>query len=158
VVRGPWKFLSAGRHSLKITQLLYQDDIKVLKEVRRRGEDKVDIPHDVMERIGQQADPATQTRLGVASNTEGESVRLAARQRAAKAATVLQYVTRMRYHSELAGTNRTINMMWPPPKGSSIFNPNETWIEGISPKTPQICKNTYLKLDDQVRISDNITI
>jgi hypothetical protein len=100
-----------------------------MEEKRRRGEEIVDIPHDVMERIGQQADPSTQTRLGVAMGTKGESVRLAARQRASKSATVLQSVTRMRYHSELAGTNRDINMMWPPRKGSSIFNPNETWRE-----------------------------
>ena len=31
-----------------------------MEEKRQRGEDKVDIPHDVMERIGQQADPSTQ--------------------------------------------------------------------------------------------------
>ena len=99
-----------------------------MEEKRRRGADK-DIPHDVMERIGQQADPFTQTRLGVAMGIKGESVRLAARQRASKCATVLQSVTRMRYHSELAGTNRYINMTWPPRKGSSIFNPNETWRE-----------------------------
>ena len=49
-----------------------------MEEKRQRGEDKVDIPHDIMERIGQQADPSTQTRLGVALATKGESVRLAA--------------------------------------------------------------------------------
>jgi hypothetical protein len=100
-----------------------------MEEKRQRGEDKVDIPHDIMERIGQQADPSTHARLGEAIGRGGASVRLAARQRVDKAATVLQSVTRMRYHSELAGTNRYINMSWPPRKGSSIFNPNETWRE-----------------------------
>ena len=100
-----------------------------MEEKRRRGEDKVDIPHDIMERIGQQANPSTHARLGEAIGRGGASVRLAARQRVDKAATVLQSVTRMRYHSELAGTNRYINMTWPPRKGSSIFNPNETWRE-----------------------------
>ena len=66
-----------------------------MEEKRQRGEDKVDIPHDVMERIGQQADPSTQTRLGVALGTKGESVRLAARQRReVDAAKVLQSVAR----------------------------------------------------------------
>ena len=76
-----------------------------MEEKRQRGADK-DIPHDVMERIGQQADASTHARLGEAIGRGGASVRLAARQRVDKAATVLQYVTRMRYHSELAGTNR----------------------------------------------------
>ena len=77
-----------------------------MEEKRQRGEDKVDIPHDIMERIGQQANPSTHARLGEAIGRGGASVRLAARQRVDKAATVLQSVTRMRYHSELAGTNR----------------------------------------------------
>ena len=65
-----------------------------MEEKRRRGADK-DTPHDVIERIGQQADPSTQVRLGVAMGTQGESLRLGARQRRAdKAATVLQSVTR----------------------------------------------------------------
>ena len=52
-----------------------------MEEKRRRGEDNVDTSHDVitMERIVQQADPSTQARLGVALDTKGESVRLAAR-------------------------------------------------------------------------------
>ena len=68
-----------------------------MEEKRQRGEDIGEvpqIPHDVMERIGQHADPSTQARLGVALSTKGESVRLAARQRADKAATVLQSVVR----------------------------------------------------------------
>jgi hypothetical protein len=65
-----------------------------MEEKRRRGEDKVDISHDVMERIGQQADPSTQARLGVAMGTQGASLRLGARQRADKATTVLQSVVR----------------------------------------------------------------
>ena len=66
-----------------------------MEEKRQRGEDKVDIPHDIMERIGQQADPSTQARLGVAMGTKGESLRLGARQRReVDAATVLQSVAR----------------------------------------------------------------
>ena len=65
-----------------------------MEEKRRRGEDKVDIPNDVMERIGQQADPSTQARLGVAMGTKCKDTRLAARQRADKVATVLQSVVR----------------------------------------------------------------
>ena len=65
-----------------------------MEEKRQRGEDKVDIPHDVMERIGQQADPFTHARLGVAMGTKGKDARLAARQRADKVATVLQSVVR----------------------------------------------------------------
>ena len=41
-----------------------------MEEKRQRGADK-DIPHDIMERIGQQADPSTQVRLGVAMGTHG---------------------------------------------------------------------------------------
>ena len=65
-----------------------------MEEKRQRGEDKVDIPHDVMERIGQQADASTHARLGEAIGRGGASVRLAARQRVDKAATVLQSVVR----------------------------------------------------------------
>ena len=69
-----------------------------MEEKRQRGEDIGEvpqIPHDVMERIGQQADPSTQARLGVAMGTQGESLRLGARQRRAdKAATVLQSLVR----------------------------------------------------------------
>ena len=65
-----------------------------MEEKRQRGEDKVDIPHDVMERIGQQAGPSTHARLGVAMGTKGKDARLAARQRADKVATVLQSVVR----------------------------------------------------------------
>ena len=65
-----------------------------MEEKRQRGEDKVDIPHDIMERIGQQADPSTHARLGEAIGRGGASVRLAARQRVDKAATVLQSVAR----------------------------------------------------------------
>ena len=65
-----------------------------MEEKRQRGEDKVDIPHDVMERIGQQADPDTHARLGEAMGTQGASLRLGARQRVDKAATVIQSVTR----------------------------------------------------------------
>jgi hypothetical protein len=64
-----------------------------MEEKLQRDEDK-DIPHDVMERIGQQADPATQARLGVAMGTQGKSLRLAARQRVDKIAIVLQSVVR----------------------------------------------------------------
>ena len=48
----------------------------------------MDIPHDAMKQIGQQADPSTQASLVVALNSKGESVRLAARQRADKVATI----------------------------------------------------------------------
>ena len=65
-----------------------------MEEKRQRGEDKVDIPHDIMERIGQQANPSTHARLGEAIGRGGASVRLAARQRVDKAATVLQSVVR----------------------------------------------------------------
>jgi hypothetical protein len=65
-----------------------------MEEKRRRGEDKVDIPHDIMERIGQQAYPDTHARLGEAMGTQGASLRLGARQRVDKAATVIQSVTR----------------------------------------------------------------
>jgi hypothetical protein len=60
-----------------------------MEEKRQRGEDKVDIPHDIMERIGQQAYASTHARLGVAMGTQGASLRLGGRQRADKAATVL---------------------------------------------------------------------
>ena len=66
-----------------------------MEEKRQRGEDKVDIPHDIMERIGQQADPSTHARLGEAIGRGGASVRLAARQRReVDAAKVLQSVAR----------------------------------------------------------------
>ena len=65
-----------------------------MEEKRQRGEDKVDIPHDIMERIGQQAYASTHARLGEAIGRGGASVRLAARQRVDKAATVLQSVVR----------------------------------------------------------------
>ena len=68
-----------------------------MEEKRQRGEDIGEvpqIPHDVMERIGQQADPSTQARLGEAMGTQGASLRLGARQRVDKAATVIQSVTR----------------------------------------------------------------
>ena len=64
-----------------------------MEEKRQRGADK-DIPHDVMERIGQQADPSTHARLGEAIGRGGASIRLGARQRVDKAATVLQSVAR----------------------------------------------------------------
>ena len=59
-----------------------------MEEKRQRGADK-DIPHDIMERIGQQAYASTHARLGVAMGTQGASLRLGGRQRADKAATVL---------------------------------------------------------------------
>ena len=64
-----------------------------MEEKRQRGADK-DIPHDIMERIGQQADPSTHARLGEAIGRGGASLRLGGRQRADKAATVLQSVVR----------------------------------------------------------------
>ena len=68
-----------------------------MEEKRQLGEDIGEvpqIPHDVMERIGQHADASTQARLGVAIGRGGASLRLGARQRADKAATVLQSVVR----------------------------------------------------------------
>ena len=65
-----------------------------MEEKRQRGEDKVDIPHDIMERIGQQADPSTHARLGEAIGRGGASLRLGGRQRADKTATVLQSLVR----------------------------------------------------------------
>jgi hypothetical protein len=64
-----------------------------MEEKRQRGADK-DKPHDIMEWIGQPADPSTHARLGEAIGRGGASIRLGARQRVDKAATVLQSVAR----------------------------------------------------------------